>query len=273
MSVPRPQDLKGAVEQHWNAETCGTRGVATLDRKAFFDQIECERYKWEPYIRTFAQFQQGRGKKLLEIGVGAGTDFVNWVRNGAQAVGIDLTEAAVDLTRERLALEELSADVMRGDAECLPFESDSFDIVYSYGVLHHSPNTAEAIQEVHRVLKPGGEARIMIYHVPSCVALMLWTIHCLLKGHPWRSPRWAVYHHLESPGTKAYTVKEARRLFASFTAVSIRPQLGFGDLLLMRPSITYQNWSAKLIWALYPRWLVRLTGNRFGTGLLIEARK
>jgi ubiquinone/menaquinone biosynthesis C-methylase UbiE len=198
---------------------------------------------------------------------------VNWVRNGAQAVGIDLTVTAVELTRERLALEGLSAEVMHGDAECLPFESDTFDIVYSYGVLHHSPDTAKAVQEVYRVLKPGGEARIMIYHVPSCVALMLWTIHCLLKGRPWRSPRWAVYHYLESPGTKAYTVKEARKLFASFATPTIRPQLGFGDLLLNRPSMRYQNLFAKLIWALYPRWLVRLTGNRFGTGLLIEARK
>jgi SAM-dependent methyltransferase len=134
-------------------------------------------------------------------------------------------------------------------------------------------DTAEAVQEVHRVLKPGGEARIMIYHVPSWVASMLWTVHCLLKGRPWRSPRWVVYHHLESPGTKAYTVKEARRLFAFFAATTIRPQLGFGDLLLMRPSMKYQNWSAKLIWFLYSRWLVRLTGNRFGTGLLIEATK
>jgi ubiquinone/menaquinone biosynthesis C-methylase UbiE len=126
------------VERHWNDEACGTRGVAKTDRKVFFGQIECERYKWEPYIRTFAQFQRGRGKKVLEIGVGAGTDFVNWVRNGAQAVGIDLTEMGTELTRERLALEGLTADVMRGDAECLPFRSNTFDVVYSYGVLHHS---------------------------------------------------------------------------------------------------------------------------------------
>jgi ubiquinone/menaquinone biosynthesis C-methylase UbiE len=247
--------------------------VAKADRRGFFDQIERERFKWEPYIETFARFQQGRGQRLLEIGVGVGTDFVNWVRNGAQAVGIDLTEQGVALTRERLVLEGLSAEVMRGDAEFLPFKSNFFDIVYSYGVLHHSPNTAQCVEEVHRVLKPGGEARIMIYHLRSCVALMLWIIHCLLKGRPWRSPRWAIYHYLESPGTKAYTVKEARKLFASFAAIRIRPQLGFGDLLLMRPSKKYQNWPAKLIWFLYPRWLVRLTGNRFGTGLLIEARK
>jgi ubiquinone/menaquinone biosynthesis C-methylase UbiE len=269
----QPKDLKEAVERHWNDETCGTRGVETADRKLFFDQIERERYNWEPYIKTFAQFERGRGKRLLEIGVGAGTDFINWVRNGAQAVGIDLTQRAVELVRERLALEGLEADVQRGDAECLPFPSNTYDIVYSYGVLHHSPNTHQAIGEVYRVLKPGGTALIMIYHLPAWTAWMLWVVHCLLKGQPWRSPRWAVYHHLESPGTKAYTMREAKRLFTSFAKVNIRPQLGFGDLLLMRPRKQYKNWAAQLAWSLYPRWLVRLTGHRFGTALLIEATK
>jgi SAM-dependent methyltransferase len=81
---------------------------------------------------------------------------------------------------------------IRADAECLPFESETFDIVRSHRVLHYSPDNANVVQVVYRVLKPVCEARIKIYHVPSCVALMLWTSHCLLKGRPFRSPRWAV---------------------------------------------------------------------------------
>jgi ubiquinone/menaquinone biosynthesis C-methylase UbiE len=266
-------DLKEAVKRHWNDETCGTRGVDIQDRRRFFDQIEGERYNWEPYIKTFAQFERGKGKRLLEIGVGAGTDFVNWVRNGADATGIDLTEHAVELVRERLALEGLIAEVRLGDGECLPFPSETFDIVYSYGVLHHSPNTQQAIEEVHRVLRPGGTALIMMYHVRAWTAWLLWIAHCLLKGQPWRSPRQAVFDHLESPGTKVYTVPEAKQLFNFFKAVEVRPQLTFGDLFLMRPSKKYQGWTAKMVWALYPRGLVRLMGNRFGTALLIEARK
>jgi hypothetical protein len=93
--------LKEQIRQYWEAEPCGTRGVSADERRQFFAQIERERYEWEPYIPRYARFERGRGKKLLEIGVGAGTDFTNWVRNGAIATGIDLTERGVSLTKER----------------------------------------------------------------------------------------------------------------------------------------------------------------------------
>ena len=104
--------LKEAVRQHWNAQPCGTRDLPPDDRRRFFDELERERYGWEPYIRDFARFEDGKGKRLLEVGVGAGTDFINWVRKGAVATGVDLTEQGVSLTRERLALEGLSAEAV-----------------------------------------------------------------------------------------------------------------------------------------------------------------
>lgn len=267
------ETLKDAVRQHWEAVPCGTRDVSPDDRRRFFDRIERERYEWEPYIRDFARFERARGKKLLEVGVGAGTDFINWVRHGAIATGVDLTEQGVALTRERVALEGLTAEVRQADAENLPFERDTFDIVYSYGVLHHSPDTQRAVREVHRVLKPGGTALVMVYQPWSWVALMLWGVHYAAKGRPWVSPRKAIYEHLESPGTKSYTPDEGRALFRDFSRVHARTQLSHGDLLLMRPSEKYQSWKHRLLWRLYPRPLVRLTGDRFGCALLIEAVK
>src|SRR5262249_23704833 len=158
-----------------------------------------------------------------------------------------------------------------GDAENLPFAAESFDIVYSYGVIHHSPDTQRAISEIHRVLRPNGRARIMIYHSRSWIGLMLWAAHCAARSNPWKSPRWTMYHHLESPGTKSYARAEARRLFEAFSQVSVTTQLSHGDLLLMRPSPKYA--ALRLLWSLYPRPLVRLTGNAFGTNLMIEATK
>jgi hypothetical protein len=99
-----PGALKQAIKEYWEAEPCGTRDIPTEDRRAFFDRIERERYEWEPYIPEYAQFERARGKKLLEIGVGAGTDFINWVRHGAIATGVDLTQHGISLTKERLAL-------------------------------------------------------------------------------------------------------------------------------------------------------------------------
>jgi len=113
----------------------------------------------------------------------------------------------------------------------------------------------------------------MIYHAPSITGFMLWTLHCLLKLQPWKSPRWAVSNFLESPGTKVYTKSEARELFAAFARVDIETVLGTGDLLLMEPSQKYRNSFASLIWRLYPRWLIRRIGARLGLGLLIRAVK
>jgi len=269
----RRAELKDRVRGHWQAQPCGTRELPAADRRAFFKQLALERYQVEPYLWDFAQFERGKDLRLLEVGVGAGTDFINWVRHGANATGIDLTEQGVALTRERLALEGLSAQVQVGDAEDLPFPDASFDLVYSYGVLHHSPDTPKAIHEVLRVLVPGGRALIMIYHLPSWTGWMLWALHALGKLRPWRSPRWAIYHHLESPGTKAYTKAEARKLFQAFTTVQIRTQLGNGDLLKMRPATKYASLPHRVLWHLYPRWLVRRMGNRFGLLLFIEATK
>lgn len=211
---------------------------------------------------------------MLEVGVGAGTDFVKWVRHGAVASGIDLTEQSVALTRERLALEGLEADVRVADVEDLPFEDNTFDIVYAYGVLHHSPDTPRAVREVYRVLRHGGAARVMIYHYPSWVCFMLWGVHSLAGGRPWQSPRRAVLEHLESPGTKVYTVAEARRLFGAFGQVQVRTQLSHADILLMPPSARYKaRWHRELVWRLYPRAVVRAAGDRLGTALFVEAVK
>jgi SAM-dependent methyltransferase len=265
--------LKDAVRSHWQRQPCGTRDLSPADRRRFFEQLERERYETDPAVHPFARFEEGRGQRLLEVGVGAGTDFVNWVRRGAIATGVDLTDQGVELTRERLALEGLTAEVRVADAENLPFADGSFDLVYSWGVLHHSPDTARAVREVHRVLRPGGRARVMIYHYPAWSCLMVWGVNSLARGRPWESPRQAVFDHLESPGTKVYTLPEARELFRDFARVEVRSQLGHGDLLLMRPAEKYRRWYHRVAWSLYPRPLVRAMGDRLGLLLLVEATK
>jgi ubiquinone/menaquinone biosynthesis C-methylase UbiE len=268
-----PDDLKRLVWCHWSDEPCGTRAADVTSRRAYFASIERHRYEVEPYIPAFADFEATCGRHVLEIGVGAGTDHVNWLRAGARAVGIDLTTSAVKLTRESAELEGFHANVFVADAETLPFRSQVFDVVYCYGVLHHTPDTVRAVRELHRTLKPGGVAKVMIYHRPSVVGLLLWTFYCLGRLRPWRSPRWAVAHHLESVGTKAFTLKEARRLFEPFRTVHARSVLGPGDLLQVNASMKYRSIPVRLAWRFYPRWAVRLLGDRFGLGLLVHAIK
>jgi len=277
VSARDDETLKAQVRDHWDREPCGTRGLneqTEPDPRRRQRQAEAERYAVDEHIPGFAGFAGASGLHVLEIGVGAGTDFVQWLRFGAEAVGVDLSPNSLAETRARVAAEGFSeAELRVADAEHLPFPANRFDLVYSYGVLHHSPDTPRAVQEVLRVLKPGGEARLMVYHVPSWTGFLLWAVHGAARLRPWLSPRQAIHDHLESPGTKAYTLPEAKALMHGFVDVRVETALLAGDLLAMRPSARYQGPLHRLAWAVYPRGLIRRFGAALGLGLLITARK
>jgi len=210
--------LTDEVREYWEANPCGTfAATAEPGTKLYFDEIEQYRYRVEHYIPDFAAFLRWRGKRVLEVGVGAGTDFVNFARHGAQLGGVDLTKAAVDHTRKRLELEGLDADVRVANAEALPFADDSFDLVYSFGVIHHAENPEKIVREVRRVLTPAGEARIMLYGRHSWVAYReLYEVARRAIKDRRRPPltlRQAVAVNVESPGTKAYTRREVQIMF------------------------------------------------------------
>jgi len=271
-------DLKSAVRRHWEDETCGTRYGEEQDRRAWFESIARSRYELEPYIPTFADFPSARDLDVLEIGVGAGSDFSNWCAHARHASGVDLTDAAIALTGERLAMFGVPSDrysLQRADAETLPFDDASFDLVYSWGVLHHTPGTPKAFAETLRVLKPGGRLKAMIYHVPSWTGLLLQAQHGWLRGKFGLTQKQALFDHLESPGTKAYTLPEARQLIegAGYRDVRLSTSLNPGDLMTLRLSSKYDRAIYRFIWRVYPRWFVRLVGDRFGLNLMIEARK
>ena len=237
---------KEQVRAYWSAEPCGS-GLATAESgsREFFLQVEAERYRREPFIHAFADFGSWSGRNVLEIGVGLGTDLVQFARAGALVKGVDLTESAVELVARRLELEGLEAEVVVADAERLPFDDGSFDLVYSWGVLHHTPNTEAAVAEVLRVLRPDGEARVMLYSRRSWVALGAWLRYAVGRGRPWRSFAAVLAEHMESPGTKAYTQSELNRLFSGFDEVRFVRFLTPYDRRVGGP-------------------LVRLAGTRFG---------
>lgn len=268
MAQPSPiPDLKGEVRDFWNADPCGSRYLGDRDD---FDAHARARYRLEPYIQDFAGFAQSAGKRVLEIGVGMGADYLEWMKAGARATGVDLTEASIDRAKHRCELAGLAPDLRVSDAEHLPFADATFDIVYSYGVMHHSPNTEQCVREAWRVLKPGGALRIMIYHHPSLTGFMLWLRYGILRG---KSLRETVFHHLESPGTKSYTQEEARALLQGFEAMELKQVFSPGDLLLSEPSDRFRSPFYRMIWRLYPRRMARILGCRYGLFLLIRARK
>jgi ubiquinone/menaquinone biosynthesis C-methylase UbiE len=270
MSVANPYpipDLKDEVREFWNSEPCGSR---YLGEAADFEAHARARYELEPYIPGFAQFSSARGLKVLEIGVGMGADYLEWLKAGADATGVDLSAMSVERARRRCELAEYKADLRVADAEHLPFPDDTFDVVYSYGVMHHSPDTAQCLREAARVLKPGGEARIMLYHHPSLTGLMLWLRYGVLRG---KSIRRVVYEHLESPGTKTFTQDETREMMSEFENLTMRLVFSPGDLLLSQPSTRFQSWFYRLVWKLYPRAIIRRFGRDWGLFLLASGKK
>lgn len=264
---------KVLVHDFWNRASCGEELLLTdIDRAGYETQART-RYELEPYIFDLARFAEARGRRVLEIGVGLGADHQQFAQAGADLTGIDLTERAIEHTGRRLASFGLKSALAVGDAENLGFPDSSFDLVYSWGVLHHSPDTPKAVSEVWRVLKPGGEARVMIYHTWSLVGFMLWIRYALLRLRPWLSLADIYSRYLESPGTKAYTVAEARQLFSAFREVKIRTVLTHGDLLESGAGQRHQGGLLTLARMFWPRRLLRAVFPFLGLFMLIEAKK
>jgi ubiquinone/menaquinone biosynthesis C-methylase UbiE len=270
--------LKEEVRKHWEKETCGTRYGSAENRRVYFDELSAARYTLEPHIQTFADFPASKGKSVLEIGVGAGADFLNWCVHAGHVTGLDLTQSAVDLTRERLILNSVPTSryaLFAADAEDLPFDNGVFDLVYSWGTLHHTPDTERSLAEAFRVLKPGGTIKLMVYHAQSWTGLYLYLRFGVARGRLRASTRELIGQHLESPGTKAYLPQEIEALLrlVGFSDISAYTQLGPSDLLRVARSEKYESALYRFIWGVYPRWLVRLAGHRYGLYLLVRAGK
>ncbi len=167
MHDPNSQ-LKERVRAFWQAHPCGTKfSDAEVGIREFFDRVEAHRYAKEWHIPDAADFAATKRLRVLEIGCGLGTDGVQFAQAGADYTGVDLTEAAIDLARKNFEQCGLQGEFKVADAENLDFADSSFDLVYSHGVLHHTPDIARAVSEIHRVLKPEGRAIVMLYHRDS----------------------------------------------------------------------------------------------------------
>jgi 2-polyprenyl-3-methyl-5-hydroxy-6-metoxy-1,4-benzoquinol methylase len=155
------------VRAFWNANPCGRRLSNQEDRLQYFKEIEVRRYSAEWHILLVARFEESKGRRVLEIGCGMGTDGRQFAQNGADYFGIDLTPQGIELAKEQFEYFGCTGTFRVGNAEELPFEDHFFDHVYSFGVIHHSPHPETIVKEIFRMLKPGGTFCIMIYNRSS----------------------------------------------------------------------------------------------------------
>lgn len=246
---PQSEDLKAMVRRFWDAKPCGVKNTALEPgSRAFFEQIEAHRYALEFHIPEVVGFHRSAGKRVLEIGGGVGTDGRQFARSCGQYVDADLSFNSLVLARKGFECYGLSGMFVEADAENLPFADASFDMVYSHGVLHHTPNTERALAEVHRVLRPDGEAVIMLYARES---LGYWGGQTAGRirlerarrrmgreafnkfvGLPSQHRGWIPEHvvlnnstdGLGNPLSKMYTREEMKRLFSMYRRVNLQKQ-------------------------------------------------
>lgn len=249
MSSSRKQkiaDQKQRAREQWSKDPAGAvyGSQYEVGTREFFDEVERHRYQeyapWMPEVMGFNEFA---GARLLEVGCGMGTDLLQYARGGVKVTGIDLTPRSIEISRQHLSLYGEAGEFGIADCERLPFADESFDVVYSNGVLHHTPDTAGAVREIHRVLTPGGQARVMLYHRGSAyywgqIIFRHGLLHGeLLRGH---SPEEIMSRYVEvnesggRPLVKVYSRREARNLFSMFREVKIRvEQLTRAELFIL----------------------------------------
>lgn len=223
---------KQATIEQWTADPCGENEAAgETGTPAYFEALEQSRVEYAPWMADQLGYAGTAGLDVLDVGCGQGIDLVRYARAGANVTGIDLTPRHAELARAHLAAHGLSGTVVLGDAEELPFDDDSFDRVSSNGVLHHTPNIEKALREIRRVLRPGGEARIIVYNRSSLHYWLfqvgywgLWKRRLFTEGS-----MEAVLSHVEHsesgegrPLVRVYSPRQTRRLLheAGFATVT-----------------------------------------------------
>lgn len=209
---------KKEIVKHWQDQHAGEPSAENI---AAYERMEGERYETQPFIHSFVQFTRWHRKRVLEIGVGLGAEFLQFCRAGAEAYGIDFTRSSIETTYKVCRYYDVKCHLAIADAESLPFCDNVFDLVFTYGVLHHTPDTQRAVKEIKRVLKPGGWLYGMVYNRFSTVGFRNYLKYAFLKGRPFTSLSSVFRSYMESPGTKAYTKKEVKALFHEFAGLTV----------------------------------------------------
>ncbi len=275
--IPMKDPVKASTARHWAAHPIGTETTGFVSPHAAFTREYFEaqaRFRYEiyaPWLPAVAGFSKYRGRIVLDVGCGLGTDLLEFYRGGAVVTGLDLTPRHVQLAKKRFQLFGATGAFVIGDAEDLPFRDSAFDVVYSSGVLHHTPDTQRAMDEIHRVLKPSGEALIILYHRHSFV---YWLNIVLVRGirellrSLWRrrlgdfSFQRVLAEATDGAGnplTKAFTRREAATLCAKFPAVAV--------------TVYHLNPRDFPLGSLVPRWLLRRLSRGVGWYLVLRVAK
>jgi SAM-dependent methyltransferase len=263
------------VREFWNARPCNIRhSPRTIGERAYFDEVEMRKYFVEPHIPRFAEFERWKGKKVLEIGCGIGTETVSFARAGAQVVAVDLSDRSLEIARRRLQIYGLDdVKLVECDVEHLQerLPVEGYDLVYAFGVLHHTPDPDAALRQIRPYVSPSGSLKLMLYHRYSWKVLSIVLQHGL-RGF-WNLDR-IVASDSEAqtgcPVTYTYTRRGLKQWLKGngFTVQDL-----FVDHIFPWRISDYVSYRYSRVWyfEILPRWLFRLLERCVGWHLCVTA--
>jgi len=205
------------VRRYWDARPCNIRhSQKPVGSKEYFDEVEARKYLVEPHIPGFAEFDRWAGKRVLEVGCGIGTDSINFGRAGAQLTAVDLSTESLNIARQRAEVMGVAdrIEFVQANAEELTSAvSGSYDLVYSFGVVHHTPHPERAIEQIRALVAPQGTLKLMVYHRRSWK--VFWIVVTKGYGRFWKTGELVATHSEAQTGcpvTFSYTRREGREL-------------------------------------------------------------
>jgi SAM-dependent methyltransferase len=179
--------------------------------KEFFDELEAYRFEKLDYLPRVVDFTAYEGRALLEVGCGVGTDLLRFARSGAVVAGIDLAEVSIDLAKKNFVAHGASGDLRVMDGEKLEFDDARFDVVYGHGVLQYTGDAERMLSEIHRVLRPNGQAILMVYNRYSWLSALSTVSGVRLE-------------HEDAPVFRTYSIPEFKRMLSRFSKVEVIPE-------------------------------------------------
>lgn len=262
------------VKTYWDERPCNIRhSPKPVGTREYFDEVEARKYFVEPHIPRFAQFERWRGKKVLEIGCGIGTDTISFARHGAQVTAVELSECSLEIARQRARVYGFGDRIQffPGNAEQLAtfVPVKPYDLIYSFGVIHHTPHPERVIEQMRHYARSGSTIKIMVYH--RYAWKVLWILLAYGKGQFWRLDELIARHSEAQTGcpiTYTYSPREVRRLLNGFEVVDMSVDHIFPyriqDYVQYRYVKTwYFRWMPEMLF----RWLER----HFGWHLCVTA--
>jgi 2-polyprenyl-3-methyl-5-hydroxy-6-metoxy-1,4-benzoquinol methylase len=249
------------VKEYWDRQPCNIKhSQYPIGSREYFDTVEHRKYFVESHIPGFAEFEKWRDLEVLEIGCGIGTDSINFARAGAKLTVIELSQKSLEITKQRFQIFNLTANFILGNAEILSqyLGDKKFDLVYSFGVIHHTEHPSLVIQESEKILKPKGELRIMLYSKYSTKNFLIQ----LGLAQP--------EAQTDCPIAFTYTAKEIYKLLHNFQIYYCNKEHIFPYKILKYKKYVYQK---KFPWNITPSWLFKSLERLFGWHYLVKAKK